>query len=857
MSREEMQFIVYNHTSNGGGNRDQLMSKLGLSVPELPRAFRLDRYKARFNTSSRKAGKKKRKKKRGSAEGEGTVVLPREMGRMELLRRNMEDIQKVLPPSQRSRAPTTQQSMQQVFQRERATTSQLRLDAEERAQKAKRRAKKVTLPNLHKRNFRPPRRRMSAKEMEQEERATNLTLFAAAALNSSPNAKSVTKFSGAGNRWTKIKRAATFQEQLKTVYSANARIKNVVCNISVSADVANDRLEILTLRVLTGEIVKLEVASQEWAETGYGKLAFLSEDSVHELCKMICDNLVSAGNFSLVTYEDVFTGTFPLLTKVSKAMEKTLSMSNSKLFEKDFARALCVHHYKKGGAIYYQGMRADCMFLLCAGSVRFMAEDPITQTSKMVSAKSQIGQVFGINTDHGEGSTLFGESVRSSDAIASDHTTAIVLTIEELNKLCTKWGTLYEVMVEQTQDISRIEEYLVLSQARKRWSEALTEAHHSALKGISDAEVERDLAISPTPPDGISAADPDNPTIVAMIGGDEEDVRGTAEEKCRQQPPRKFSKGAEVLVTQKSLDFGKNGRVVGTLHGRVKVRLPVEPEETEGDNYTVKDFLHSELKMNDKWGDWNFRRKHLHTKDEGNDPCLRVWRMGDRALVTKAGSNKGQECIVCNPNWEGRVQVVMATDKKKEVRAGLIPANYEEQTNLPNSSPNPPKPTSSTSLPSPVPIPTTNPTNPTHPTSQLEPISTSAKLIVDGVHSQIKSYKQFGEIMLLGGRMSQKLVRLLEVKMVVCPQLLDSAYQAKHAEEAPPDQLSEKKSIVCYDGAMNLLWDVGTTVRITKQGTHIGKVGGVINGDWNGRVKVELVDGLVKSYLPNEIEHAA
>jgi hypothetical protein len=31
-------------------------------------------------------------------------------------------------------------------------------------------------------------------------------------------------------------------------------------------------------------------------------------------------------------------------------------------------------------------------------------------------------------------------------------------------------------------------------------------------------------------------------------------------------------------------------------------------------------------------------------------------------------------------------------------------------------------------------------------------------------------------------------------------------------------------------------------------------VGGVINGDWQGRVKVEMADGVVKSYLPSELK---
>ena len=47
----------------------------------------------------------------------------------------------------------------------------------------------------------------------------------------------------------------------------------------------------------------------------------------------------------------------------------------------------------------------------------------------------------------------------------------------------------------------------------------------------------------------------------------------------------------------------------------------------------------------------------------------------------------------------------------------------------------------------------------------------------------------------------------------------------------------------------------GQAVRIMKLGTMHGLEGGVIDTDWNGRVKVQLRSGHVRSYLPEELTH--
>ena len=56
ITREEMRLIVHHSTYNGGGEQDRLMKKLNLLERELPRAYRLEKYRRRFGkTGNEKA----------------------------------------------------------------------------------------------------------------------------------------------------------------------------------------------------------------------------------------------------------------------------------------------------------------------------------------------------------------------------------------------------------------------------------------------------------------------------------------------------------------------------------------------------------------------------------------------------------------------------------------------------------------------------------------------------------------------------------------------------------------------------------------------------------------------------------
>ena len=112
---------------------------------------------------------------------------------------------------------------------------------------------------------------------------------------------------------------------------------------------------------------------------------------------------------------------------------------------------------------------------------------------------------------------------------------------------------------------------------------------------------------------------------------------------------------------------------------------------------------------------------------------------------------------------------------------------------------------------------------------------------------------------MLGGRMSQKLLHLLEVKRVVCPQLLDSIYKQKHqppkiqqfqGDGPAPERRRRRMSMKGSSGVKD-----GQAVRIMKHGSMLGLEGGVIDTDWNDRVKVQLGSGKIRSYLPEELTH--